>query len=342
MKKLLSILAISLSLILIAGCSQTPSMSLSGSYFLENRDNKGVANIDETVNYAITFTEAELDKREGITISLKSGSYSTHLTKSKYNDIDCYLLTTVLKTSLTYLIDTITANGEIETVETEVYNDEIITKAYFLGVNNDLRALYSERVVKAHSPLYQNDVYTVNSYAYTLKTTYEDDNCTVNFEKTEGEFSLTDGNKVYKDYDKDVNYFDNEVMLFMPRAINLTENTSFAFNSIDALSGVNRSMQLYSDTTTKTQLLEFDPSKAASETVYTHDYFRNGYKLPRAFYCRVVNFSATGTFSGSPIKCWYATVDEKAERSRLIKMQVTMPYSMGTFNYVVTDATVVE
>lgn len=329
--------------ICLTACSSTTSTTLGGSYFLENTGNTDIiANIDETNEYYVTFTP---DSSAAVQASLSDESgfnvYTTRLTSGTYNDTSCYILETQLKTKITYTIGS---------EEYGPYEDTISTKAYFLSVSDKLKTLYSERSVVAHSPVYDTDLssYIVHELSYTITSTYGDSSATVNFSTdTETDYyGITAGDRVYDGYNSSQYYFDNEIMLFVPRAIKLTSSSSLSFSTIDALSGKTRTLTLASDSSEPTEDIVFS-SDSSDSGVNKYIYYVNGKKMfidsetgNQKITCNAVSFEISGTFSGSSIDCRYADTSIEGARARLIRMQTTAMNSMGTFTYNIYKTTI--
>ncbi len=322
-----------LSLVMLSACSQGIVTTLSGNYFLQNKGQTDlIGNVDETSLYDVSFKATKTSPANGLSVSLNenadSNFYKVRLVNAKYEETDCYLLETTLKTDLSYK----NTDGTVSNAE-----DTVVSKVYFSSVASKLKPLYSKTTATAHSPVLKADGnYEITALNYTYETIYGETDATSTFSHTEGTFDIEDGEKVYKKYYKSSYYFDNATMLFMPRAIKLNDSSSLSFYSIDALSGVNRKMTM---TSSSNENIVFAPDDTEQSTVkhayYIDDrkYFVDGDK--QVIKCQIVNFAISGTFSGTPIKCWYASTDVENAMARLIKMEVSAPYSMGTFTYII-------
>lgn len=342
--KLLTIsISLALALVLLTACSQGAVTTLGGSYFLK-KENVGnvsiIGNVNETNVYNVTFERATNSNAKDVKISLADEDgynvYVTKLTNTTYGDTDCYLFETELKTKITYAL-----YDEAPVT----YDNYTKSKVYFLSVSNKLKPMYSETTALANSPVRNDDgKYSVTELEYKYTVTYGDV-ATVNFTPIKGDFGIPTGDREYKKYDKSTYYFDNASMLFMPRAIKLNDSSSLSFSSIDALSGINRSMKMTADSSTPSEDVIFSLTEE-KDGVIKGAYYVDGVKvLPssetgnQVIPCQVVNFAVSGTFSGSPIKCWYAKTSLDDVRANLIKMQTTAPYSLGTFTYVISKTT---
>lgn len=338
----LATLSIAACLFSLAGCSQGATTSLDGAYFLSNSANVGIiSNVNEVNTYDVTFTPSKANESQ-IIISLvgKEGfnTYVTTLTNTEYEGTACYLLETTLKTNISY-----TLGGE----DLGTFEDYSVSKVYFLSVSDKLKPLYSETTASAHSPVRNNDgKYEVSELKYSYSTVYGDSEAVVDFKPEKGEFGIKEGKRTYEKYNKSTYYFDNATMLFIPRAISLTDSSSLSFSAIDALSGVNRSMTMTSDSSKPSENVIYSETSEESGVINA-TYYVNAYKNFRdeetgnqVIPCKVVNFAVSGTFSGSNIKCWYADTALLKAGARLIKMETSAPYGLGTFTYVIKNTVV--
>ena len=318
MKKLL-IIVLTLALLLsAAACSaQTQTSIFSGSNFLKDANVLSVSEVDETTEYAISY-----EAKEGteISFSLSSGKYVTHLYNETVGGETFYRLDTTLTINGVYTI------GGVETP----IEDEVATTARFLGVDENLKPVYSKRDVKAHTLISDNG-YKVEYLEYTLTTEYADSSATATFYKGEastGAFTLEDGAKTYnKIFDKP--YIDNEVMLFALRNIELSSSTSCTFKSLDGLSQSVRTLVAAADSSEPTATID---GKAGL------NYTNGGVKVASVETYKL-NVTNDGTFAGNPIVLYYAAPAQQKEGQRLIKMSVAMPLNIGTLNYLVTKVT---
>ncbi len=323
MKKLLAVI-LSLALALsLSACSVTANY-FGGSGWLENPNNTGVSSVLEECVYSVTHTAGE---QTNFTYSFDNGEYKTKLSSSTYgeNNTPCYLFETELQTTATY--------GFNETSTT--VNDSVKTKVYFLSINDKLKTLYSLREVVVSTPELKEDTYLLASYEYKIEQTYTENDCVAKFtpiKAENGSFSLEEGETTFKKV-FDGLYFDNELMLFAPRALKLSSTASINFNAIDVLSKANRKMIMTADGESPLTIVE------------TPNYTRNAVNssLPQKkdkVACNTVNLRIDGTFSGSPIKLNYAQDTETDDFRRLISMTVTLTHNLGTLNYLITSANI--
>ena len=326
MKKLSMFFLILAATATFAGCSQqTVSVSIfGGSYFLSDYTNLSVGNINETTTYSLTFSPAE---NAPVTFALENGSYKTHVYVSEYDGKKCYRVDTELYVKGKYVIDS---------VETPV-DDVITTTAYVCGIEDSLRPLRSERNVKAHSLRFEDKKYEIDYYEYSLSTVYGDSDAIVTFTPNEtastGKYSLEAGETEYKKVFAKT-YFDNETILFAIRALKLSTGFSTTFSSIDALSKANRTLKLAAAGSSSAT------SSANTEAYNTLNvsYTNNGEKITSVNVFKL-NLAVNGTYSGSNQVLYYSDPSNEKQGQRLIKMETSFMYNVGTLTYSISSVT---
>lgn len=325
MKKIVTLLTTLILVFCLFGCSKVKVSLFTASNFLDTPSNHSVSTVNETLTYAVSYKQAENEKTLVISIDSAKSSYTTVLTNSSYNEKACYLL----ETSLVMV-------GEIDNAgQKTALNDVITTKCYFLGVENALSPLYSERTVKSNSVVRTTPInatehtYEVHYYDYDIKTVYEDNNAkvslTVNQKPESDENFVSYENHEFSDIDNGSAYVDNEILLFAPRAMTLTSVTNKSFYTIDAVSVKNHKMTL----TSKTE----EPTK----TIVPSNYF-NGIEKVLEVLCYGVTFKINSNASGSPIVAYYADANNKNERARMIMAETSASYGLGTYTYSIIQA----
>ena len=322
-KLLLSLIAISTCFMLF-GCSmgQTTASIFAGSYFLADPEDHGVGTIDETSVYKVDFTKGkDLPEDYALRFFVTEGSYTTHVFTSEYEGQKCYRLDTELLIKGSY-----TVSGESVPVD-----DSITTTAYFLGMDNTFATLYAERTVKSHSASYKDGKYQVNYYDYKTETTYSGNSAKSVFipasAASDGSYGAERTETTYEKLN-DGNYFDNEMLLFAIRAMNLSSSTSVAFSSVDVAAKVKRDLVLSSDQSVPTEKLVVYFVNAGQK-VTSIDTFR-------------LNLKANGTYTGGAIVLNYASGTDRKDGRRLVKMETRMLVNLvdiGTFTYTLSSVT---
>jgi|GEM_PF-3572509 len=325
MKKLLLIITSILCAITLVGCATTGTASsvFGGSYYLSDYENLGIGNLNETSVYRVTFAPSEASP-ENVAYDLDEGSYTTHAYVSEYEGKRCYRLDTTLLTK-----GTITVDGEATP-----FDDTVTTTAYFLGVDSALKPLFSSRSVKAHSLVYADNKYQALYYDYALKTTYGENDATVEFlpdnEASTGTYSLEEGTTEYKNVFQKT-YLDNEVMLFAIRSFNLSTSFSASFDSVDSISKIKRTLSLSVAGSSTAN----SANTSAKETLDVT--FTNGGEIINKVDTFKLNLMISGTYTGSTIVLNYSDRAEKKTGQQLIRMQTSLPFNMGTFTYLITS-----
>ncbi len=325
MKKIVTLLTTLVLIFSLFGCSKVKVSLFTASNFLDTPSNHSISSVNETLTYAVSYKQAENENTLVISLDSDKSTYTTVLTNTTYNETACYLL----ETSLNMV-------GEIDNAgQKTALNDTITTKCYFLGVENALRPLYSERTVKSNSIVRTSAVnatthtYEVNYYDYDIKTTYQDNNAkvslTVNQKPDSDENFVSYENHEFSNVDNGSAYVDNELLLFAPRAMTLTNATSKSFYTIDAVSVKNHKMALTSITE--------EPTK----TITPSNYF-NGIEKVLEVLCYGVTFKINSNASGSSIVAYYADANNKSERARMIMAETSASYGLGTYTYSIIQA----
>ena len=305
---------------LLTGCMATTTASIfGGSYFLRDYETMGVSNLDETTTYKLSFTKGD---NTSVDFTLENGTYTTHAYTSEYNGVKCYRLDTALSVKGSYAI-----GGETTPVD-----DSILTTAYFLGVENALKPLFSERTVKAHSVTTDGNQYSAEYYDYKLTTVYDDKTATVTFTPDDpAKYSLQAGETVYKDVFKNT-YFDNETLLFAVRSFKLSTSFSASFDSIDTISKTKRTLSLTAPASSN--------SASTTKETLTVDLTSGGEKI-NSVEAYKLNLMISGTFTGSTIELYYSDPEANAKKlgQQLIKMKVSLPSSVGAYTYGISSIT---
>ncbi len=325
MKKIVTLITTLILVFCLFGCSKVKTSLFTASNFLDTPSNHSISSVNETLTYKVSYKQAENENTLVISIDSEKSTYTTVLTNTTYNEKACYLL----ETSLNIV-------GEIDNAgQKTALNDNITTKCYFLGVENALSPLYSERTVKSNSIVRTSAVnatthtYEVGFYDYNVKTVYENNTAkvslTVNEKPASDDNFVSYENHEFSNIDNKIAYVDNELLLFAPRAMTLTNATSKSFYTIDAVSVKNHKMALSS--------IASEPTK----TIAPDNYF-NGIEKVLDVLCYGVAFSIDSNASGSSIVAYYADANNKNERARMIMAETSASYGLGTYTYSIIQA----
>ncbi len=316
MKKILLIILAVASVFVMTACNNTASSIYVQSYFLEDSRTMGVSDVNETLEYNVAFTQSETASPLKITIDSEKSSYKTVLKNTTYAEKSCYLLTSELKIV-----------GEMKNGETVTQlNDSIVTECYFLGLDNNLRPLFSKRTVKANSPSLKagtENEYEINYYEYEYQIKYTDWNAKSTFklgENNKGEFDIKDGDVTeYQNITNKSYYIDNELLFFAPRAMKL-DSVSASFYTIDPLSKVNRKMKITNDTT-------------AVESISKDNIFYLNSKVISEATVNNTVLSIDSSYSGNTIKATYISNQNLQARCAMLTLTQKAFYALGEFTY---------
>ena len=317
----------------LAACSSAPISAVTRSGFLKKNDVKTVSYVSEHCEYGVSYIEAEKPVVSAKYSLAAANSYlKTDLTVVESDGSfgeagkDYYLFATETHIEGSYEID-----GE----KTDCVND-ISSKVYFLGVGDDLRPVYSEKTVNAQSLESLNGKLSVKKYVYSISTKYDGKKAIVTFtpdkENSTGTFSLDGGYEM--DKVSDGNYFDNEQLLFAPRAMDLKSGFSTTFKSLDAVSKSLNTMS-FAYATGDNAVTQYSFDKGAY--VVTDNEFNTSSVVEK---CKVntINLSIASTYSGATQRLSFAASDEVGQYCRLIHMVVPATYGTGEFVFHIRNA----
>ena len=321
--KKLSAIFICFALLFSSACNTSEpivSNMFASQYWLTNTETD-IGEINETSVYTISFVESEAEEGETQLKSTLSGTLTTNIQNTTYENQKCYKFTTSLSTSGTYTY------GD-KSVD---FNDTITSTVYFLGISAKFFPLYSEKSVNTLSPTKVSNFEFV-TLSYKVSTTYnkEENSALVKVVSTAPEdasYKVTEGERTYNKLTKNSAFLDNESLIFIPRASDLLAGFSSSFNTIDALSQRVHSMNL-----------AVSSSAPTSEITLKGGYSIDGQPVNPTFTCYNATISIADTFSGSPLKLYYSS-DAKTHGKRLVKMESDLAYSLGKIVYELKSVT---
>ena len=320
--KKLSALFVCFALLLASACNtgETVISNMFASQYWLSDTETDVGNINETSVYTISFKEAS-DTEEGETKlkSTLSGTLTTNIQNTTYENQKCYKFTTSLVTTGTYTYGDKTAE----------INDTVTSTVYFLGISAKFFPLYSEKTVNTTSPTKASEFKFVNlSYSVSTKYNKAENSAVVKVVSTapaDASYKVAEGERAYTKLTKNGAYLDNESLIFIPRASDLLSGFSASFNTIDALSQKLHNMNLAVS------------SSAPTSEITLSNYMVNGEPINGKFSCFNATISINNTFSGSALKLYYSS-DAKTHK-RLIKMESALAYSLGSVVYELQSVT---
>jgi hypothetical protein len=311
------------------GSQQTINSNLTAkSNWLQNADASAVGEVYEKNVYEITFQSIvpEDSTKNYLTANL-DGALTTILETSSYNGEACYKFSTELKLEGEYIY---TASKKA------TVNDVVTSEVYFLGLSDKLAPLYSKKSVLSTVPAISDliiDGAVFGTMDYTVETTYNRESKEAHLVVTCGE-KATEGFKVdnfdgnVKEYSSSGTFFDNESLIFIPRAADLHESNGFSayFYTLSALESKVQKMYLSLNSTNPTSTIEIA------------DYVTDaGIIANKKFTVYNVGLSISNTFSGSAIELFYST--EPNSYRTLVRMSTQLAYSSGKLVYTLKSST---
>ena len=323
MKKTLTLIITTVFLLLItASCGLSNTINYDGKYWYP--DATASSYIYEQITYdvkVVSRTESDSTeiKNEYVSLAIDSGTYVTTLSK----DGDNYVYETSLNVNGNYLYDE----------NKEPVNNDLQTKAVFTV--NGFKPISSEKKSNSTTTMANiNNSYSLINYSYDYKVNYNGKNAeTVYNSKISGSETTTVTN-TYKNY-VDSAYIDNELLTFMPRAINFNnkESYSLSFTTIDVITQKMHEMMFTTvsnnvNLDVKTFTIAYDNLINGSQVTYPE----NKIQVVK------VLLKINDTFSGGDIELYYA-MDHQTHRHRLIKAYTPLNDQMGYMEYTIKSAT---
>jgi hypothetical protein len=301
---------------------------IAKSNWLPNADASAVSEVYEKNVYDITFqsTIPEDTTKNYLTANL-DGALTTILEKSSYNGEACYKFSTELKLEGEYIY---TASKKA------TVNDVVTSESYFLGLSDKLAPLYSKKSVLSTVPAISDmivDGAVFGTMNYTVETIYNRESkeahvIVINGENATDGFKVNNSDEVIKDYSSEGTFFDNESLMFIPRAADLSEGSGFSayFYTLNALENKTQKMYL--------SLNSSNPTSTVEIPEFVND---AGPVSNKKFTVYNVGLSISNTFSGSAIELYYST--EPNSYRQLIKMSTQLAYSSGKLVYTLKSST---
>ena len=318
-KKLVVLLSFLLGASMLTACTQANQKVSLKAYWRENL-NDTYSFTEETV-YSVTHSLTS-SLNAGYGLEYSDGEYTTTLS---YENGE-YTYTTELTINVTY-----TFNGATKTAQ-----DTTVSTTKFAEASNALRPISSSKTVKSHSPQTGTITSLENCYkryesvsnisynedgtgSYTLDvTTYSGE--TPSTQKTEKSFEIDT---------KKYNYLDNEQL-------------AVALRGIDPTSTTNPKFLVFSPFANAAQPVKNTFSSATTEEF---SFLKNGETFKDKISYRPVETQLDVKMSGSAKTIWIATTTDAHDnehRNVILKMDLPLPYSLGSLVYKLTSVTYTE
>ena len=298
------------------------------SNWLHNADVSAVSQVYEKNVYNVAFVASvpEDTTKSFLTADL-NGTLTTCLENSSYNGVSCYKFSTELTIEGEYVY---TASKKA------TVNDVVTSESYFLGLSDKLTPLYSKKQLLSTVPAVSDviaDGAVFGTMDYTVETIYNRESkearviITCGEKATEG-FEVDNSDEIIKDYSAEGTFFDNESLMFIPRAADLSEGSGFSayFYTLNALENKTQKMYL--------SLNSSNPTSTVEIPEFVND---AGPVSNKKFTVYNVGLSIANTFSGSAIELYYST--EPNSYRQLIKMSTQLAYSSGKLVYTLKSST---
>ncbi len=317
MKKfLLPLLIFILSLTFLTGCG-TSSYNFDSAYWQQDTT-APLENVNEVSVYDVkvvsqTLSDKTIVKNDSVSMVITNGTYTTALKNTTYKETACYEYKTTLSLQGYYEFDD----------KKEEFNDNFTTISYFKPYSSNFAPIESSKSSTSNTIYYNGELV---KFSYEYKITYSGSNAKTSYTRYDKDGKEEEKkNKSYSDL-KDGTYIDNDLLLLMPRTINLKNSVSLSFSTVDVVRQSKVGMS-YSGGKNNVKVLEgFKYSNRNSEITSNLEVSQ-------------IKISITDTFTGTPIESYYAlnTTDSKDNRQRLIKAYTPLNDSLGYLEYTLTS-----
>ena len=316
MKKIATILALTLSVVGLSACTQADEKIEFNRYW---NDNAQVSeNVSERLEYSVEFKASTSSYVESYKINYTDGTYVTELTT---RDDGTYLYKTELALNVTY-----TCGSESVTMQ-----DYVKTEVLFNDVTNALKPISSTKEMLSHSPTNVSaaskleDCY--HKYHYTQETTYKADNSATYklTDHTNEDPSKATTTKDFSTADEKYSYLDNDQLLFGLRAISPSVTSAIVLSYGAAYDAV--------------QQIKLDFSSA---TGAEFEYTKNGVAFKGDISYRPVTLALNSNNPGSTQTAWIATPSTTGmniNHNVMLRYEAPVYYSLGTLVYSLKSVT---
>ena len=319
--KVSAILSVALGGIILTACTSPDyKVKFSENWYLDTSYTIRPS-VQETLVYDVAFEALSNADTSSRAVIYGKGVYSTTLT-SEYSETygeNVYRYTTNLEIPVTFECKT---SGEIS----EKFTDVVTSEVLFTSAIQGLRPIYSKKTAISHSPTSVDSPVNLAGcytyYNYTVEVNYNDD--------LSGKAVLTnhlkeDTQKTYNFTQSDEKYstLDNEQLLLALRGIsNLSSQKFNVFNSSWG----------------KSLLVNITANTSDSDEF---TFKRNGEDYKATIKYTPVELQLGVENSGSTQTVWLANTTElnnNIYRNVILYMEMPVYYSLGTFQYKLTQA----
>lgn len=258
----------------------------------------------ETLTYAIEFNNTTLSNpnvlKSDAELKLDESSYyKTFFDLVSLDGEQRYYFKTELYVKGAYV------KGE----DSYPFEDKTTSETWFKLYREELAPVKTIKTVENNTVYLGINEPTID-FSYNYSVTYDDDTAIVNFNTVKDEYKVVsslNGETKYKNIDSNP-YVDNELLLFLPRAYNITNGLNKTINSLDVIGKSLRTLNLNA------------VANDVKDVQVANDYVENGQivKEKNSISCAKLSVSINDTFSGRPIEAYFAVATEEKHRPVLI------------------------
>lgn len=353
--KIASIIAAAVATASLAGCmgdsgcsgcggSKVSNNALTNSNWYIQTGYKGIQsyfvdNDHETLVYEVT---ADTKSNGYYKVEYENGVYTTDFYATEYT-WDDESVPEEKRTEIVYCYKTeFTISGKFVMGENvKEFTDSVKSECYFRSAYKNLQPVYSKQEIKSTSPAAyrpanlegaykEYDVVYENLYNYACTS--------VTSKKTGGEETTE---KTYGKLNKTSNtLFDNSSLYIAVRSMKLSDSLSQSIDLFNAASGGISTIKLAGSGAEieKEELAKISSALAAKDLYLpvTKDEEGNDIEDKGVSTVAVSISYDGGDMSGTTQRVWYAALndaDNNAARCTMLKLEMPLPFSLGTLNY---------
>ena len=325
MKKLFfTFLCLSLTAIFAADCASKAASPFNRSGFLEQKNVRTVAPVNEICEYSVSY---EKDEKSGYNVDFNVDNETSRLKTS----LSVYLSDGSVGESgkSYYLFETdLVINGECSiNGDKTAFSDSVKTKVYFEGTGAALKPVQSFRSAKTSALEGDSNDLKLVRYDYDYTVSYDDNNAYVTVTPNDTDQKYAAQGEYTLENVFDGNYIDNELMLFAPRAMSL-DNLLTSFKTVDALAKTAHDMKL-------TYKENGNITFAAKSSVLSENgalFYRTSPKVS------TLSLEVNSSYSGAAHVLSFAAESEDHEYQRLIKAEYPATFGVGKFVFLISSS----
>lgn len=320
-KKFYSIVALALCGSILTACGNTDNTVVFTPYWNSNI-NAPETDAHQTFEYKVEFKKG-VGAEGDYLLDYTNGKYKTELSMEKLeNGTYVYSFATTFSVDATYTFN----NGS--ELQTFTANDTTETLVKFhLTKQYRLRPISSYKKITGTTPLYNIDYEKLedcySKLDYTIQTSYAEDGKSGLSEVSHVEDGKTiEDSKTFKIGDK-YSYLDNDQLLFAIRGINPQEKSAAKFYVYAP----------FSEVVQKIKVNFFSP--VGEDFTFKI----NGTEKKQTIHYYPVSIGIDAKNAGETQTAWYASYkDNAALRNVMLRLEIPLHYSLGSFVYTLENA----